>query len=253
MSPTPPQSFITTSWDDGHPLDLRLAGMLAEHALAGTFYVPRRWARPTMDDRQLRELSDAGFELGGHTIDHIVLTQTPDAEAKTQIEDSRQWLTDVAGRDCTMFCPPTGRFNAQHTAMIAAAGYTGFRTVELWSTDAPRQTGAGLLEMPTTLQAQPHGKLPILRNIAKRKNATNLARFARLGRTGTWRDQLERAASDVLKHGGVLHLWGHSWEIEAFAQWDALAEACAFLGSLNDRLPALTNGDICQRYSLGST
>ncbi|XAL99608.1 polysaccharide deacetylase family protein [Phycisphaeraceae bacterium D3-23] len=250
---TAPHAAITTSWDDGHPLDLRVATMLVEHGLAGTFYVPRQWARPTMPDAQLRELVDAGFELGGHTIDHVVLTDTPDDEAAAQIKDSRTWLTDVAGRDCTMFCPPTGRFNAHHAAMIAQAGYTGFRTVELWSTDTPRPYTNGLLEMPTSLQAQPHGRLPVLRNIAKRRSAANLMRFYRLGRSGDWLMQLERLATHVEAHGGVLHLWGHSWEIDEFKQWDRLDEAFAMLGSLTDRIPAHTNGELCRLYSSDSS
>ena len=246
---TPPRTAITTSWDDGHPLDLRLAAMLAEHGLAGTFYVPRGWARPTMSDAQLRELADAGFELGGHTIGHVVLTQTPDDEAAAQIKDSRTWLTDIAGRDCTMFCPPTGRFNMHHAAMIAQAGYTGVRSVELWSTDAPRPHASGLVEMPTSLQAQPHGKLPILRNILKRRSTANLMRFLRMGRSGDWLLQLERLVTHVQGHGGILHLWGHSWEIDQFKQWDRLDEAFALLGSRTEHMPTFTNGQLCRHYA----
>ncbi|MFI4860387.1 MAG: polysaccharide deacetylase family protein [Phycisphaerales bacterium JB063] len=244
---TPPRAAITTSWDDGHPLDLRLATMLVEHGLTGTFYVPKRWARPTMTDVQLRELVDAGFELGGHTLDHVVLTQTPDDEAASQISASRDWLCDVTGNDCTMFCPPTGRFAPQHAEMIRRAGYHGFRTVELWSTDKPRVFSHGLVEMPTSLQAQPHGRLPILRNIAKRRRIPNLTRFLRMGRSGDWLEQLGRLANHTQAHGGVLHLWGHSWEVEAFKQWDRLDAAFALLGSLTPDMPALTNGEVCRR------
>jgi hypothetical protein len=35
-----PPAYITTSWDDGHPSDLRLADLLHKHSLRGTFYVP---------------------------------------------------------------------------------------------------------------------------------------------------------------------------------------------------------------------
>lgn len=250
---TKPHAAITTSWDDGHPLDLRIAEMLSEHGLAGTFYVPKQWRLPTMDDRQLRELSGAGFEIGGHTIDHVVLTDTPDNEAATQIKDSQSWLSDVSGQTCTMFCPPTGRFHPVHRAMIVEAGFTGYRTVELWSIDRPRPGSDGLVEMPTSLQAQPHGKLPILRNIAKRRSVGNLLRFIRMGHSGDWLDQLQRIANNVVSNGGVLHLWGHSWEIEEFNQWDQLNEAFALLGSMTDRIPAMTNGEVCRRYSSVST
>jgi len=42
--------YVTTSWDDGHELDLRLASELAAHGMAGTFYVApdaARYRRPS--------------------------------------------------------------------------------------------------------------------------------------------------------------------------------------------------------------
>ena len=39
--------WITTSWDDGHTLDLRLADLLDKYDLRGTFYV----ARDYLDER----------------------------------------------------------------------------------------------------------------------------------------------------------------------------------------------------------
>lgn len=246
---TTPRAAMTTSWDDGHPLDLRVAAMLREHGLAGTFYVPKRWRLPTMDDMQLRDLVEMGFELGGHTIDHVVLTRTPDDEANKQIKASQDWLAEVAGQPCTMFCPPTGRFHPKHAAMIADAGFVGYRTVELWNVDTPRPVANGLVEMPTSLQAQPHARLPVLRNIAKRRSARNLVRFLRMGQTGDWLDQLQRLVSHVKVNGGHLHIWGHSWEIEEFKQWERLGEAFSLLGSMTDQIPAFSNGKLCQRAS----
>ena len=68
------------SWDDGHFLDLCVVQMFSEYGLVGIFYMFKCWCLPTMDDAQLRELADAGFELGGHIIDHVVLTHTFDDE-----------------------------------------------------------------------------------------------------------------------------------------------------------------------------
>ena len=47
---------LTTSWDDGHPLDLRLADRLAARGFTGTFYVPRhnREGRPVLSAREVR-------------------------------------------------------------------------------------------------------------------------------------------------------------------------------------------------------
>src|SRR4051794_21779274 len=47
--------FITTSWDDGHPLDIRIAELLAKYDLPGTFYIPRASQRPTMEESAVGE------------------------------------------------------------------------------------------------------------------------------------------------------------------------------------------------------
>src|SRR5579872_2823021 len=60
-------TYITTSWDDGHPLDLRVADLLARYGIAGTFYVPATTAMGTMSAAQFRELIP-NFEIGAHTL-----------------------------------------------------------------------------------------------------------------------------------------------------------------------------------------
>src|SRR4029077_18107218 len=99
-----PAAYITTSWDDGHPLDLRIADMLAKYGLDGTFYVPRGAENDTMALDQIRKLSCA-FEIGAHTLDHVVLTRATEEEAWRQIGGSKSWLEDVTGLPCLMFCP----------------------------------------------------------------------------------------------------------------------------------------------------
>ena len=73
--------FVTTSWDDGHDLDHKLAGLLGHHGLRATFYVaPRNIELPRRErlrSRDLRALA-RDFEIGGHTLTHLRLTSLPD-------------------------------------------------------------------------------------------------------------------------------------------------------------------------------
>ena len=44
------EAILTTSLDDGHPLDLKLADLLAKYCVPGTFYIPLgNGERPAMD------------------------------------------------------------------------------------------------------------------------------------------------------------------------------------------------------------
>lgn len=250
------RAILTTSWDDGNVADLRVAELLERHGLRGTFYVPRRFDLPVLSAAQMRQLAAAGHEIGAHTLDHVVLTRLDDAAARMQIAASRDWVSRQTGEACTMFCPPLGRFAARHRAMIAEAGFTGFRTIEGWSLDWPRP-GAGVLEMPTSLQAFAHGLAPQVKNLLKRGAAIGLGRLVRAYR-GDWVAAALRLAREAVRVGGVFHLWGHSWEIERFALWPDLQRVCAGLGELLGHAEARTNGRICaalgdQRAGCGGT
>lgn len=239
-----PATYITTSWDDGHPLDFRVAEMLTKYGLAGTFYVPRAAPNETMTAAQLRELSGS-FEIGAHTLNHVVLTGASQEEARREIVDSRAWVEDVTGSRCWMFCPPLGRFARRHLDVIRHAGYAGSRSVELLSLDLPRQT-AGLAMMPTSVQAHPHGWMAYSRNTLRWGPLRKIPSLLRYGRSRDWVQLSRLLVTRALEQGGVFHLWGHSWEVEEGGGWQRLEETLRLLGELKTRAPAMTNGQVCR-------
>jgi peptidoglycan-N-acetylglucosamine deacetylase len=239
------ETFITTSWDDGNPSDLRVAELLVKHGLRGTFYVPMIAETGTMTAGQLRELSSA-FEIGAHTVHHVVLTQVSKERAWREIVGSKSWLEDTIGRACGMFCPPTGAFSHLHLEMARRAGFIGLRTVELGSLDFPRGR-AGLALMPTTVQAYPHGLTAFARNAIKRMAFANLWWVVARGRTTNWPELARRLVHVALDNGGVFHLWGHSWELGEADQWRRLAEVLQMLEEITTAAPSLENGQIAQR------
>ena len=238
--------ILTTSWDDGHVDDLRVAEMLSRHGLTGTFYVPRASFLPVMADAKVRELAGV-HEVGAHTMTHPDLTRCDDREAQRQILDSRAWVSDVTGRGCEVFCPPWGRFLTRDRLLIAQVGYAGFRTVEGWSVARP-QRHPGLYEMRTTLQAFPHGLRAPLFNLTKRRAVGALWRFVRFGR-GTWVDQARRLLDHCSTHGGVFHLWGHGWEVNQANLWDDLDRVLTMMASYLPQAQAMTNGELCHAWT----
>src|SRR5690606_5677409 len=111
---------------------------------------------------QIRALAQE-FEIGAHTLDHVVLTHAPDRRAWNEITGAKCWLEDIIGAPCTLFCPPSGRYASRHLRMIDQAGYHAVRTVELMSFDWPRRRG-NLLLMPTTVQAWAHDSRTYVQN-----------------------------------------------------------------------------------------
>lgn len=242
MHSTPRQAIFTTSWDDGHPLDFRIAEMLSRYGLRGTFYIPRAIETGVMSEAQMRELSGS-FEIGAHTLNHVFLPTTDDPNAEAEIRDSKTWVEQVVGKPCPMFCPPGGKHSARHLEHVRAGGYVGARTVEMMSIDRPRLVN-GLQIMPTTMQAHPHGPATYLRNALKRTSLTNAWNCLMRGSSGDWPNAAESMMRYTLAVGGVFHLWGHSWEIERFGQWKNLERALERMGELRGDAVCLTNSEL---------
>jgi peptidoglycan/xylan/chitin deacetylase (PgdA/CDA1 family) len=236
--------WITTSWDDGHPLDLRVAEALAKYGLQGTFYVALENSRPTLSPVQIRELSSQ-FEIGGHTVHHVVLTSVRDDQAQTEIVESKKRVEQITGKPCTTFCFPKGRFASRHLRLVAEAGFSAVRTVELLSLDRPR-VHDGLAVIPTTVQAYPHSTGAYLRNAAKRLSGGALWNLMVCNRKNDWAVTAIALLDRVRRIEGVFHLWGHSWEIEEAGQWQALDRVLAALGEACKYASCVTNADLCR-------
>jgi len=79
---------------------------------------------------ELRAVADAGFEIGGHTLDHVVLPREDPVDAEIQITGSRKAIEQLLRRPVRSFAYPNGRHDATVRALTAAAGYRLAITVE---------------------------------------------------------------------------------------------------------------------------
>jgi glycosyltransferase involved in cell wall biosynthesis/peptidoglycan/xylan/chitin deacetylase (PgdA/CDA1 family) len=234
---------ITTSWDDGHPLDLRIAELLAKHGLRGTFYVPLENTRSTLSAVQIRDLSSA-FEIGAHTLHHLVLTTLPSDRARAEIVQSKARLEEITGKRCKVFCFPKGRYASAHVEMLGEAGFTGARTVELLSFNRPRAEN-GIAIMPTTLQAYPNPAFTYVRNAAKRFRFKAVGSLLLHSHGTDWAATALALLDHAQESGGVFHLWGHSWEIEEYQQWQALDRVLAAMAEYNRPANCVANSELC--------
>jgi peptidoglycan/xylan/chitin deacetylase (PgdA/CDA1 family) len=78
----------------------------------------------------LRVAHRAGCEIGGHTVDHVVLTTEDPETAQAQIGESRRALEQALGHPVRSFAYPNGRHDATVRALTAAAGFRLAVTVQ---------------------------------------------------------------------------------------------------------------------------
>lgn len=237
-------TLFTTSWDDGHALDFRIADLLEKYGVAGTFYIPRTAPRGVMNTNQIRELSRR-FEIGAHTLDHVYLNRVSDAVAVEQLSGSRQWIEEVTGTNCRVFCFPGGTYRTRQLPLVRAAGFLAARTVELLSIRPPAPAKSVFL-MPTTIQAFPHGVSAYVKNAIRRARNIFALHAWDLLQARDWVGLAECLFDRALQLRGVFHLWGHSWEIEEHGQWENLERFLAMVSRRETKPCLVTNGELCQ-------
>jgi peptidoglycan/xylan/chitin deacetylase (PgdA/CDA1 family) len=209
------RTIVTTSWDDGHTLDLRLAALLKKYDLAATFYIAPRNCELNPTERLTSDQISAianDFEIGAHTMTHPLLSDASDIRAREEIIRSKAYLEQIVGRPVKCFCYPRGNYRASHVAMVKSAGYSYARTIRRFSILAEPS-----LESPTTVHASAHwsGVWQLLRMVR-----FNPFIFKHLYRR--WDRQAMYLFQRTLESGGIFHLWGHSWEIDLHNDWDRL-------------------------------
>ena len=221
--------MILTSWDDGHPLDLRIGEMLIKHGLAGTFFVPiqNREGDAVMTGAEMREL-DSAHEVASHTRTHRYLLSCSSSDALAEIETGKQQLEDFLGHSVEGFCYPGGKFDQKISRMVRNAGFSYARTVENLRIDF----GQNLWEIPTTLQFYPHGPSTLLKNSARHWAFSKPTLIVPRFRHRDFFAYARYLAQYCVKSKAIFHLWGHSWEIEEFGLWAELDNFFDFLGDL---------------------
>jgi len=224
--------IIVTSWDDGYPADMKIADLLDRHGLTGTFFVciENSEGRPVLEKAALREL-DKRFEIGSHTYNHTQLNGIENKRIDEEIRGGRMGLEEILGHSVDGFCYPRGHVTSYAVKSLRKNGVRYARTIENFCLDV----GDDQYRVPTTLQIFPHKKQVYIRNFIKRghlKRRWGCFRHAMI--CGSLWDALDCIAEDCSRRDGVLHLWGHSWEIEEYDLWQELD---AYLSRLKQFAP----------------
>ncbi len=137
--------LLAVTFDDGFRSVLeRGLPVLRELGVPATLYVPSdhigspamawagldRWLGgphehelAAMEEPELRELMDAGWEIGSHTVSHPRLTQVDDSQLEEELRRSREALEERLDRHCPSIAYPYGDVDDRVARAAVAAGY----------------------------------------------------------------------------------------------------------------------------------
>jgi peptidoglycan/xylan/chitin deacetylase (PgdA/CDA1 family) len=117
---------VVITFDDGCASDLLVAApLLKQLGFGATFYITLGFlGRPGyLVAAQVRELSDAGFDIGCHSISHPYLSDLSRPQLQHEIADAKTELEQIVGRPVHHFSCPGGRWSAPAAAIAKDAGY----------------------------------------------------------------------------------------------------------------------------------
>ena len=143
---------VSITFDDAYSSVLELAKpLLDRHGYPGTIFVPTDWPRasrpmrwPGIDNwlgtphehelnaltwQELRELADAGWEVGSHTCSHPHLSELDDAALMRELCDSKERVETELGQSCASLAYPYGDTDARVVEATREAGYRWAGTI----------------------------------------------------------------------------------------------------------------------------
>jgi peptidoglycan/xylan/chitin deacetylase (PgdA/CDA1 family) len=166
------KSFILTFDDGFEDFSLNAVPLLKKYGLTAclfiiTGYIGKksnwdynwgRFKRKHLSWEQISNLSQAGFEIGSHTVNHPDLTKIPRRYLNFELQASKETLEDKLGRGVSFLSYPFGRNNQLVRDEVEKAGYKGAFTLggnltqRSWLAFSIPRMGVYLLDSPLSLK-----------------------------------------------------------------------------------------------------
>ncbi|KYH44830.1 hypothetical protein AZH51_01470 [Branchiibius sp. NY16-3462-2] len=125
----------------------KVLDILHRHEATATFFMLHEFIKGHPD--VVRQVHDAGHEIGVHGGDHTDMTTLEPAQLARILTETRHAITDLTGVAPTRMRPPYGRLDAP---VLWAAHQAGLEEVVLWShrTGGSRQECQAVLTHPSS-------------------------------------------------------------------------------------------------------
>jgi peptidoglycan/xylan/chitin deacetylase (PgdA/CDA1 family) len=121
------RGLAAVTFDDGYHCTVeRALPVLQAHNVPATVFVDTgrlNHGSGTLRETDVRALSDAGIEIGSHTVTHPNLLEVDDVVLGRELRDSRERLVALTGQPVGGFAHPFGRYDARVSRAVRQAGY----------------------------------------------------------------------------------------------------------------------------------
>lgn len=128
--------LVGLTFDDGYSdFVSEVLPALSRHGFTATVFVVagalgghNSWDEPgphktLMTAAEVKQVADAGVEIGSHSLHHVRLPETTETELADEVAHSRAILREITGHDVAGFCYPYGGAGEREVRAVRAAGY----------------------------------------------------------------------------------------------------------------------------------
>lgn len=203
---------ISASFDDASASDTKLADLMDKYDIETVFYWPVNWKkinhfqrRDWLSDDEADDIASR-FEIGGHTVNHRLLTRIPENEAGQEILMCKHDLERRFQKPVTKFAYPRGYYNQRLRDMVQAAGF-----------ELARTTLVGY-RTPYKDPYQQHTTVHV---------GCDRREYKYLSWMEYALEQLELVVTEASAnpdHNFQYHFWGHGWELDETDSWEGLKD-----------------------------
>jgi peptidoglycan/xylan/chitin deacetylase (PgdA/CDA1 family) len=232
--------LFTTSWDDGNPLDVRIADTLEQFGLVGTFYASTGPdGHRLINDQDLARIGSK-HELGVHGQTHTIFPELP----RAALADEIHWAVEEMSRFGSVgsvVAPPRGKINASTSRFIGQLGF-GVRTGAIVGSG-----GVTRNSLEPTFQLYPHEWKTIARNSVYQRRLPMASLLVPFARKASLEDRFQQMLLAAAERQRYVHVWGHAADIHRLNLWGALRDLLAIATELG--LTPVSNTEAFDRLS----
>ena len=122
-----PEKCVALTFDDGYRSMYEVVfPMLQEYGFTATFYVipAAFWSPWSVDEDMVKEMAEAGMEIGSHTYNHNQLDILSEKDVYFELRESKKALEAIVGKEVQSLCYPAGQYTEFTVKAAEECGYT---------------------------------------------------------------------------------------------------------------------------------
>ena len=214
---------LAFSWDDGALQDQKLFELHTKYEIPGMFFVPtkNREGRKVLTPEMIKDAESEYIKFGGHTQNHIYLTELNLNDVETEVVENKKYIEDVLGHQVDDFCLPGGRYSKAVLNII----YKHFKTIRTADTMNFNYSGGPL---KPSIHYYPRGIKSLIGNALRNKSFRELIFLAKHFNDDYFDVVKKIVEFERTRNNSIVMIWGHSWEIEKMGLWEKLENFMKF-------------------------